>query len=207
MTLPPYWHEAKTYLSKKDKRLKRLIESYAQEERLRNLQNAFHTLARSIVGQQISVKAADSVWAKLEALLTTLEPEQVALHSDEALRACGLSGSKVAYLRNVPTAFIERQVTPHAWGEMDDAAIAKQLTAIKGIGQWTAEMFLIFHLHRPDIWPINDLGVVKGVEKLIGAKEKLTKSQLQTIAEPWRPYRTVVTWYLWRSLDPVAIQY
>lgn len=205
MTAPHYWQDAKKHLSR-DKRFKKLIESY-QGEWMTNLGKPFHTLARSIVGQQISVKAADSIWARLESLLCVMEAEEVGKHGDDALRACGLSQSKVNYLRNIAQAFQNGTVTPERWQQMDDEAIMAQLTTIKGIGRWTAEMFMIFYLHRPDIWPIDDIGVIKGVEKLTGAKTRPDKKQMIDIAEPWRPYRTVAAWYLWRSLDPVPVQY
>jgi DNA-3-methyladenine glycosylase II len=203
---PPFWHEAKAHLSQSDARLGALIATYTKEWMV-NLYNPFHTLARAIVGQQISTKAADSIWARLENLLQTLEPEVLLQQTSEDLRGCGLSQSKVNYLRNIANAFVENQLTPEQWHAMDDAAILQQLTTIKGIGVWTAEMFLIFHLHRPDVLPLGDIGLVKGIHKLVGAQDKLSKAELIAIAEPWRPYRSVATWYLWRSLDPVAVQY
>lgn len=212
MTSPPYWHDAKQHLSQTDPVLGQIIDSYRGEWML-NFNNAFHTLARAITGQQISVKAADAVWARLETLLlsktpdTSLHPEQFFLCSEEELRACGLSRSKIAYIGNIAHAIASGDMTPDQWPTMPDADIQTQLVAVKGIGVWTAQMCLIFHLHRPDILPLADLGLIKAIEKHYTNGETLAKKDLSQITEPWTPYRTVATWYLWRSLDPVPVQY
>lgn len=203
---PHYWNEATAYLASVDPALEYIITHY-KGEFMANLNDPFYTLARSIVGQQISVKAADSVWAKLEATLGKVEPGRLMALNDAELRECGLSRSKVNYLRHIAIAMQEKRLNPAGWQEMDDHAVIRELVAIKGVGRWTAEMFLIFHLHRPDVFPIADLGLIKAIEKIYGNGEKLEKEDILDIAEPWKPYRTVATWYLWRSLDPVAVQY
>jgi len=206
MTMPPYWQEACDYLSARDETMAGFIADYPGEG-MRHYDNAFHTLARAIVGQQISVKAADAVWGRYADLLGELSPDAMLAQSEAELKACGLSNQKVKYLTNIAHAFTDGTLTPNDWNGMDDEAVAKQLEKIKGVGRWTAEMFLIFYLHRPDIFPLADLGLVKAVEIHYAAGEKLSKDQLLAHGEPWRPYRTVATWYLWRSLDPVPVQY
>ncbi len=207
MTTPSYWKEAQAHLSQQDAQMGALIAQY-QGEAMLNYRKPFHTLARAIVGQQISVKAADSVWAKFEVLLGEMRPERYLQQQEEALRACGLSRSKIAYIRNIAEGFTSHQLQPEHWEQMEDEAVIKQLTAIKGIGQWTAEMFLIFHLHRPDILPLGDIGLIKAMQRHYALPETMKeKERLVELAKPWQPYRTVATWYLWRSLDPVPVQY
>lgn len=182
--------------------------------------DAFYTLARSIVGQQISVKAADSVWAKLQASsqvhgATELTPDWVASQSDAALRTCGLSGQKVTYLRAIAEYFDRHAIEAGYFDAFSDAEVIQALTSIKGIGTWTAEMFLMFHLMRPDVFPVDDIGLQKGLIKHYPRRMKMAegegKKQLYTkmhgVADGFRPFRSVATWYLWRSLDPVPVEY
>lgn len=201
---PHYWEDAKKYLSGKDKVMGRIIRQY-KGETLRCRGNAFHTLARSIVGQQISVKAADSIWKKLEQGIVKVRPEQVLAAEDTALRACGLSGQKVVYLRTLAEHFAGRKRMN--WHKKTDAEVLKELVALKGIGQWTVEMFMIFHLMREDVFPLADIGVQKAIERSYNNGKKMTRAQFIKIGEQWKPWRTVATWYLWRSLDPVPVEY
>lgn len=205
-TKPLWWDEGVAFLQDACPVQRRLIASFPGEA-MRHEGSAFQTLIRSITGQQISVKAADAVWGRLVALLDEMSPEALLAQSDEGLRSAGLSASKVCYVRNIANAFLSGQLTPEHWPGMSDAEVSKQLVAIKGIGVWTAEMFLMFHLHRSDIWPLGDIGLVKGLEREYFNGEKQAKPVLQEIGERWRPYRSLVTWYLWRSLDPVPVQY
>lgn len=203
--LPHYWAEAKRQLSKNDPILARLIKQY-KGETLSSKGTAFFSLARAIVGQQISVKAADSVWKRLE---TGLGGDVIAdkiLDADTpTLRSFGLSGQKVIYLREVSQYFVSH---PHPnWHQQSDEEVIADLISIKGIGKWSAEMFLIFHLLRPDVFPIADLGLRKAIEKLYNQGNSMTPKSTLALAESWRPYRTVATWYLWRSLDPVPVEY
>ncbi|MDX2094527.1 MAG: DNA-3-methyladenine glycosylase 2 family protein [Alphaproteobacteria bacterium] len=204
--------------------MKRLVAQHPGEG-LRARGDGFYTLLRAVVGQQISVKAADSVWAKVEKLVEPVTPQSLLKQSDAALRACGLSGQKVAYARNVAEFFVARGIATRRaslkgeveegayWGQLTDEEIIAQLTAIKGIGSWTAEMFLIFHLLRPNVLPLKDLGLLKAMNlhyvtaARLGDKKWLKPSEYEAIAEKWSPYRSVATWYLWRSLDPVAVAY
>ncbi len=203
---PVYWHDAIVYLSAKDKILADLIALYP-DAILTNHHNPFSTLMRAIVGQQISVKAADAVWQRLSTLLGSISPENYLALTEEELRECGLSRQKISYITNIAEAFEQGTLNPNDWQIMDDEAVLKQLMAIKGIGIWTAQMFLIFYLQRPDILPLADLGLIKAINSYYGQSRQLSKSEILELSQQWKPYRTVATCYLWRSLDPVAVQY
>jgi DNA-3-methyladenine glycosylase II len=210
---PHYWNDAKKHLRKTCPTMKALITRY-KGETLRARGNGFYTLLRSVVGQQISVKAADAVWAKVEKTVRPMTPKKLLSVSDEKLRACGLSGSKVAYARYVAEFYLTRGVEADYWQQHDDGAVLAELVAIKGIGTWTAEMFLIFHLMRPDVFPVKDLGVLKAMnlylldgDPRLKADKCLKPKEYEAIAARWAPYRTVATWYLWRALDPVPVAY
>lgn len=200
---PFYWQEAIDILQNQDKIIGNLITAYPDEV-LTNNHNPFYTLMRAVVGQQISVKAAEAVWQRLSVQLQTITPDDFLTLKEEQLRQCGLSRQKINYITNVAKAFNDGLLTPSKWWEMSDKEIIKQLTEIKGIGQWSAQMFLIFHLHRPDILPLADLGLINAIKQHYG---NITKTEIITLSEQWQPYRTVAVWYLWRSLDPFIIQY
>ncbi|ELR99313.1 DNA-3-methyladenine glycosylase [Gloeocapsa sp. PCC 73106] len=203
---PDYWQQAIAYLGSRDRIMAELISTYPAET-LQNQDNAFYTLTRAIVGQQISVKSADAIWQRFASLLDSFTPEAYLQLEPDCLRQCGLSRQKVEYMRNIALAWQQGLLTPVAWDKMSDQEIAKQLMGIRGIGTWTAEMFLIFHLHRPDILPLGDIGLIKAIQLHYGQNQLLSKAQILEIARMWQPYRTVATWYLWRSLDPVVVQY
>ena len=203
MSSPSYWQDAVIYLSERDNILAGLIKTYPQEA-LTNLGNPFQTLIRAIVGQQISVKAADSIWLRLKQKLPIISPINFLLLSQQELKQCGLSRQKIAYMTNIANAFEQGILTPYQWHNMSDKEVIKQLIQIKGIGTWTAEMFLIFHLHRSDIFPLADIGLINAFRLHYG---DLTKAEISKYSEKWKPYRTVATWYLWLSLDPVSVQY
>jgi len=201
---PDYWFKAKRHLSK-DATLARIIKAY-KGETLASRGSAFFSLARAIVGQQISVKAADTVWNKLAAVLGGEVLPATVLDTDVShLRACGLSGQKVIYLRELSQFFATR--SRHDWHLKSDEQVMADLISIKGIGKWSAEMFLMFHLMRPDVFPIGDLGLRKAIERHYNKSKKMAPEKMHRLAERWKPYRTVATWYLWRSLDPVPIEY
>ena len=172
-----------------------------------DLGDAFNTLARSIVGQQISVKAAQSVWDRLVAAVPAMHPEIVRAHDAEQLRACGLSRSKVVYLVDLATHFAEERLSVARWDEMSDDELIAELTKVRGIGRWTAEMFLIFYMMRPNVLPLDDIGLQNAVSRLYYKGRRLTRKQLTNFAKRWEPWRSVATWYLWRSLDPVPVEY
>ncbi len=202
---PDYWLKAKRHLSKADPVLGAIIRRY-KGETLTSKGSAYFSLARAIVGQQISVKAADSVWRKLETGLGgAVLPPVVLEASTEELRSCGLSGQKAIYLRELSQFFVSR---PHSdWHTKHDDEVISDLISIKGIGRWSAEMFLIFHLMRADVFPIADLGLRKAIEKHYNGGQDMAPKAMQKLAQKWQPYRTVATWYLWRSLDPVPVEY
>lgn len=203
---PHYWDEAKAHLAKRDKVLRRIIRDYP-DANLRTRGDAFQTLARSIVGQQISVKAAQAVWDRFETLAGRVAPHAVVALEDDAMRAAGLSRMKVAYLKDLAGRFHEGQLKPRRWARMDDEAVIADLVQVKGIGRWSVEMFLIFHLMRPDVLPVGDLGLQRAMERLYNGGEALTRDDMRELAEPWRPWASVATWYLWRSLDPLPVEY
>lgn len=203
---PDYWDKGKTALKKRDKILGAIITAY-HGETLTLRGDAFYTLARAIAGQQISVKAADSVWAKLMSGVRQLSPNSIANADATLLRSCGLSASKVIYMHALANHFLENQKRIQEWPHMHDDDIIAELTSIKGIGRWTAEMFLIFGLGRPDVFPIADLGLLKGIYRHYNQSNPLSKAEVLAIAERWKPYRTIGTWYMWRALDPVPVEY
>jgi DNA-3-methyladenine glycosylase II len=190
--------------------MKRLIPRFG-EARLQSRGDAFTTLSRSVVGQQISVKAAQSVWTRFAALVNPqggpLLPQAVTDHDIPALRGAGLSVRKAEYLLDLASHFVRGQVHVSQWDAMDDEAIIDELVAIRGIGRWTAEMFLIFHLMRPDVLPLDDLGLIKGISLNYFSGESVSRAEAREVAEAWAPYRSVATWYLWRSLDPLPVDY
>jgi DNA-3-methyladenine glycosylase II len=190
--------------------MKRLIPRFG-DATLSSRGDAFTTLARSIVGQQISVKAAQSVWDRFAAAVggptTRLKPAAVRAMAVDTLRGCGLSARKAEYLLDLATHFDEGRVHVGRWHAMDDEAIITELVAIRGIGRWTAEMFLIFHLMRPDVLPLDDLGLIKGISVNYFSGEPVSRAEAREVAEAWAPFRSVATWYIWRSLDPLPVEY
>jgi DNA-3-methyladenine glycosylase II len=206
MTRPFYWEEAKEYLAAKDDIMAGLIASYPDDAMI-NYQNPFYTLVKAIVGQQISVKAANAISKRLELLLGTISTTNYLASHETDLRNCGLSRQKIIYLTNIAQGFEDGTLTPETWINMSDEEVTSQLISIKGIGPWTAQMFLIFHLHRKDVLPLADLGLIKAIQRYYGMRQSLNKEQIQELSKQWQPYRTVATWYLWRSLDPIPVQY
>lgn len=167
----------------------------------------FQTLARAIVGQQISVKAADRIWTRFEGLTGRVVPERVGELAPDALAACGLSRRKAEYLVDLAGHFADGRIEPARWKKMDDEAVIAELVDVRGIGRWTAEMFLIFNLRRPDVWPVDDIGLQKAVARHYLDGVRPTPKILRKLGERHAPWRTVATWYLWRSLDPGVVQY
>lgn len=203
---PLYWQEACRHLMKRDRVMKKLIPQHAGAY-LQSRGDAFVTLARSIVGQQISVKAAQSVWDRFEQLPRKMTPAHVLKLKVDDMRSAGLSARKVEYLVDLALHFANDQVHVDQWVEMDDESIIKELVAIRGIGRWTAEMFLIFHLMRPNVLPLDDLGLLKGISLSYFSGEPVSRAEARELGEAWAPYRSVATWYLWRSLDPLPVDY
>ena len=203
---PDYWGEACAHLSRKDRVMKKIIPQFGDAV-LESRGDAFVTLARSIVGQQISVKAAQSVWDKFSKLSRKITPSSVLKLKVDDMRASGLSARKVEYLVDLALHFDSGAVHVKDWQGMDDEGIIAELVAIRGIGRWTAEMFLIFHLMRPNVLPLDDVGLINGVSQNYFSGEPVSRSDLREVAQAWAPYSTVATWYIWRSLDPVPVAY
>ena len=206
ISTPTYWAEACKHLVKKDRVMKRLIPQFG-DACLQSRGDAFVTLARSIVGQQISVKAAQSVWDKFALLPRKITPANVLKLKVDDMRAAGLSARKIEYLVDLAINFDSRSLHVGQWTEMDDELIINELVAIRGIGRWTAEMFLIFHLMRPNVLPLDDVGLINGISHNYFSGEAVSRSEVREVAAAWAPYCSVATWYIWRSLDPLPVEY
>ena len=191
---------------KKDRVMKRLIPQFG-DAALQTRGDAFTTLARSIIGQQISVKAAQTVWERFAALPRSMKPANVLKLKIDEMRAAGLSARKVDYLVDLAVHFDDGKLHVKDWAAMDDEAIIAELIAIRGIGRWTAEMFLMFHLLRPDVLPLDDAGLIKGISLNYFSGEPVSRSEAREVAEGWAPWRSVATWYMWRSLEPTPVAY
>lgn len=203
---PDYWEAACKHLSKKDRVMRRLIPQFG-DACLQSRGDAFITLARSIVGQQISVKAAQTVWDRFILLTKKLTPANLLKMNVDEMRAAGLSARKVEYLVDLAVHFSSGGVHVEGWEDMTDEEIIAELIAIRGIGRWTAEMLLIFHLMRPNVLPLDDVGLINGISKNYFSGESVSRSEAREVAAPWAPYCSVATWYIWRSLDPEPVEY
>ena len=203
---PEYWEEACKHLAKKDRVMRRLIPQFGDAS-LQSRGDAFVTLARSIVGQQISVKAAQSVWDKFAVLPRKMTPANVLKLKVDDMRAAGLSARKVEYLVDLSLHFDGGLLSTSQWASMSDDAIIDELVAIRGIGRWTAEMFLIFYLLRPNVLPLDDVGLINGISHNYFSGEAVSRSEAREVAAAWAPYCSVATWYIWRSLDPLPVEY
>ena len=203
---PAYWAEACKHLVKKDRVMKRLIPQFG-DACLQSRGDAFITLARSIVGQQISVKAAQSVWDRFALLPRKIAPANVLKLKVDDMRAAGLSARKIEYLVDLALHFDSGALHVNKWAEMEDEVIIDELVAIRGIGRWTAEMFLIFHLMRPNVLPLDDVGLINGISHNYFSGEAVSRSEVREVAAAWAPYCSVATWYIWRSLDPLPVEY
>ena len=200
---PEYWDKAKRALMRRDPVMGAIIRAHPKVFMV-SRGEPFNTLARAICGQQISVKAAQAVWNRLVACCGEMTPEKVLSKKRTELRACGLSDRKTEYIADLAQHFADGKIHPHRWPQMSDEEIIAELVDVRGIGRWTAEMFLMFNLLRPDVFPLDDLGLQKGIRL---SYKKKTLKQLKALGETWRPWRSVATWYLWRSLDPIAVDY
>jgi DNA-3-methyladenine glycosylase II len=203
---PEYWGEACKHLMKKDRVMKRLIPQFG-EASLQSRGDAFVTLARSIVGQQVSVKAAQTVWDRFAKLPRKITPANVLKLKVDDMRAAGLSARKVEYIVDLALNFDSGALHVKRWSEMTDDAIIEELVAIRGIGRWTAEMFLMFHLMRPNVLPLDDVGLINGISHNYFSGEAVSRSEAREVAAAWAPYCSVATWYIWRSLDPLPVSY
>jgi DNA-3-methyladenine glycosylase II len=204
---PPYWTEACAHLMKKDRVMRKLIPKFG-DACLQSRGEPFITLARSVVGQQISVQAAQTIWDRFTKLAKPkLTPAKVLKLKVDDMRGCGLSARKIEYLVDLALHFDSGALSVKQWEAMDDEAIITELIAIRGIGRWTAEMYLIFHLMRADVLPLDDIGMLRGISENYFSGESVSRSEAKEVAANWAPYRSVATWYLWRSLDPLPVVY
>jgi len=202
---PEYWSEACAELCVKDPVLAKVIKKYPGPI-LTSKGDLFSTLIRSIVGQQISVLAADAVWGRFSALVGEISPELILKPTPEALKNCGLSARKVEYIRGISETWT-KEYAEIDWGILSDDEVKRKLIALRGVGPWTAEMILMFSLLRPDIFPIDDIGAIRAIENIYNGGEVMSKEDLLDQAENWAPWRTVATWFLWRTIDDEPVEY
>jgi len=203
---PEYWDRAKRALARRDPVMAAIIRRHPKVFMMRRGE-PFLTLARAIVGQQISVKAAQSVWDRLVVCVGEVNPARILSKERPVLRACGLSDRKTEYIADLAQHFANGKIHVQRWPQMSDEQIIAELVEVRGIGRWTAEMFLMFNLLRPDVLPLDDLGLQKGICLAYFKKRRVSMRTMQRLGEGWRPWRSVATWYLWRSLDPVPVEY
>ena len=197
------WDKAVTDLSKNDNIIAKIITDYPRE-RMEMKNDTLHTLVRSVVGQQISVKAADTIWNRLdEACNNSITENNLLELSIEDMRKTGLSNTKSNYIMNI----VNANLSELDWEDMSDEEVSNELCKIKGIGPWTADMFLIFRLGRTNVLPLGDIGLVNAINLYYNNKEKLSKEELMKFKEKWSPWCSIATWYMWRSLDPVPVEY
>jgi len=203
---PGYWEEACKHLTRKDRVMRRLIAQVGDVSvSLRG--DAFTTLARFIVGQQVSVASAQRVWDRLAALPIAMTPREVLKLKVDDMRAAGLSARKVEYLVDLALHFDSGRLHVDAWNQMDDHAIAAELVAIRGISRWTADMFLIFHLARPNVLPLDDATLIQGISQHYFSGDPVSRSEAREVAQAWQPWCSVASWYIWRSLAPLSVDY
>tara|TARA_B100001142_G_scaffold119405_1_gene121454 strand:- start:336 stop:959 length:624 start_codon:yes stop_codon:yes gene_type:complete len=202
---PEYWEEGKKNLMEVDFKIKEIIDKYEYPS-LTTRDDMFFTLIRSIVGQQISVKAADTVWEKLVNKAQEIRPEIIFGMDKIEMRNCGLSERKVEYMKSASEKWINGY-DEIDWNNLSNEMVINKLIEIRGIGIWTAEMILIFTLMRPDVFPMGDIGAIRALEKIYNKGERMTKKEIEEVAITWKPWRTIATWYLWRSIDPEPVQY
>jgi DNA-3-methyladenine glycosylase II len=203
---PDYWEEACKHLIKKDRVMRKLIPKFG-DACLQTRGDAFVTLARSIVGQQISVASAQKVWDRFALLPRKITPANVLHLKVDDMRTAGLSARKVEYLVDLALHFDNGALHVSDWASMPDDAIIEELVGIRGIGRWTAQMFLIFHMLRPNVLPLDDPGLISGISQSYFSGETVSRSDAREVAAAWAPYCSVATWYIWRSLDPVPVEY
>lgn len=201
--LPLYWEEAKSELMQRDRILRKLIPG-CDSFPVAVTDDPFVTLSRSLIGQQISIASAERVWSNFSIACPGWAPSEVLAVGQAVLISCGMSKRKSEYILDLATHFHNQKLHVQTWSEMSDEDVISELMQIRGIGRWTAEMFLIFNLHRPNVLPLDDPGLLKGISINYFSGEPVSRSDMREVAANWEPWRTVATWYLWRSLDAVV---
>ena len=205
--VPVYWGRAKKILSKRDPVLRRIIKKY-KKGFLTTRNDPFFSLCRTIVGQQISTKAADSIWSKFEKKCRKhIVPNRVLKLSSSSLKSAGLSRQKVKYLKNIAKNFKNKSFNVRELKKMKDEEAINYITKLKGLGIWSAEMFLMFHLNRRDVFPVKDIGLLRAISKNYKTSYPPSEKFLNKISKLHAGYRTVFTWYMWRSIDPTDVEY
>ena len=204
---PAYWNSAKKTLSKRDPVLKKVIKKF-NKGFLTTRKDPFFSLCRTIVGQQISTKAADSIWLKFEKKCKKkIIPKNVLKLSSRTLRSVGLSRQKISYLKNIARSFKNKSFNIRDLKKMNDEQAISYITQLKGLGIWSAQMFLMFNLNRPDIFPTKDIGLVRAISKNYKIPYPPSERFLNKISKLHFGYRSVFTWYMWRSIDPTDVEY
>ena len=204
---PAYWHKAKKVLSKKDPVLRKIIKKY-NKGFLTTRSKPFFSLCRTVVGQQISLASADSIWSKFSKKCKgNIKPRVVLKISSRNLKSAGLSRQKISYLKIIARAFENKSFNVREIKKMDDAKAIEYITKLKGLGVWSAEMFLMFNLNRQDIFPTKDIGLLRAISKNYKTTYPPSKRFLDKISKLHSGYRTVFTWYMWRSIDPTDVEY
>ena len=208
MKQPPfYWYKAKTILSKRDPILRKIIKKF-NKGFLTTRKDPFFSLCRTIIGQQISTKAADSIWSKFEIKCNKkIIPDTVLKLTSRSLRNAGLSRQKINYLKNIAKSFKNKSFNIKNLKKMDDDLAIDYITQLKGLGVWSAQMFLMFNLNRPDIFPTKDIGLIRAISKNYKTSYPPSERFLNKISKMHSGYRSVFTWYMWRSIDPVNVEY
>ncbi len=209
MKYPDYWQQACEELSLRDSVLAEIIKTVSpSKEILYSKQDPYHTLAKAIVGQQISLKAAGAIWMRFAKSVRKINPKNVLKCSDEELRTVGLSKQKVNYLKNIAEFFIQKKINNSYFVNQDPTATKQEIMSIKGIGPWTYEMFEIFYLLEPNVFPVKDIGLINAIQRhYIPGNRKIIQTKIKQLSKKWHPWRTVATWYLWRSIDNDIVQY
>ena len=203
---PKYWNKGKSFLSNKDKVLKTIIKDFPKENLILN-DNYYHALINSIIGQQISVSAANAIKNRFFCINKTIVPKKVLNFKEISLKECGLSRQKILYINNISNFFISNKNFFKDINKYKETEIKEKLISIKGIGNWTADMFLLFSFGSSNIFPQGDLGFIKAISKSYKKELPLSEAYLKKLKNKWSPYNSVATWYLWRSLDPVPVNY
>ena len=201
---PEYWDTAKKELCRNDDVLHGIINQFDDLE-LVSRGDLFYTLIRSVIGQQISVKAASTVWSRFCERIGDIKPENILSADIEELRSCGLSQRKAEYVIGISESWSDYDSLE--WKEMSDEEIIQELIKLRGVGKWTAEMILIFTMLRPDVFPIGDIGMIRGIEKSYNSGERMSREELYAISDNWKPWRTVACCFMWRTVDPEPVEY
>ena len=208
MSKPPvYWYKAKKILSRRDPVIRKIIKKY-KKGFLTTRSNPFFSLCRTVVGQQVSVASADSIWSKFEKKCKgSVRPKRVLKISSRILKSAGLSRQKISYLKIIAEAFENKSFNFRKIKKLDDSEAIEYITKLKGLGVWSAEMFLMFNLNRPDIFPVKDIGLLRAISKNYKISYPPSKRFLNKVSKIHFGYRTVFTWYMWRSIDSSEVEY